>query len=190
MERQNYLVSLRLFNEKYEKLRSLSFYRKVFKEKTGVTVSRKAGEPVKVLRRGPKAESIDAFVLTFRFFIQDNEKSSFRNIAEVYENLPISQQKKELFKNSRTNLNAFLDSPSMFKIIDESPTRRDILETFIYGNLAHANKGKKETYDQWMSYPAFNQLIINEFVFILGIVMNFITYVKNLNDEVIKELRD
>jgi hypothetical protein len=189
MYNHDYLTAVKLFNEKYEKLRRCSFYRRVFGQKTGVTISKKVDKPLKVKRRGPSEEAIDAFVLTFRFFIQDNDKSSFRNIAKIYDSLPISRQKKSLFKLIRKRLNEFLDSESMLKLNKKPLIYRYVLDIFMYGGLSHANIKKKEKYDQWMSYPGFNQLIMNEFVFILGNVMNFITYIRNLNDEVIKELR-
>ncbi len=85
---------IRLFNEKAEKLKRCSFTSTVFNQKTGVHISAKKGEPVRIERNGPNEEAIDAFVLTFRFFIQNNEKISFRNLAELYNKLPIHKIKK------------------------------------------------------------------------------------------------
>ena len=188
MQKQNSLKALKLFNEKAEKLKKCSFTKMIFGNRSGVTLSAKVGEPIKIERQGPNEEAIDAFVLTFRFFIQDNEKSSFRNIAKIYEGLPVSQQKKDLFKYARNKLNEFLDSHSMLKINDQNLTNRQILDIFIYGGLSHANEKKKVIFDRWMANPILSQFMINEFVFILGNVMNFIMYIQNLNNEVIREL--
>jgi len=137
----------------------------------------------------PDEESIDAFVLTYRFFCQNTEMSSFENMEAVYEKLPISQQRKDSFKNARGQFNAWLDSIPSIEIENVILTRREILDIFIYGGLAHANKKKKEIFDQWMSDPLLSLFMTNEFVSILRKVMDFIIHIRNLNDEVIRELR-
>jgi len=123
-----------------------------------------------------------------RFFIQDNERCSIRNVARIYEGLPISKENKKRFRTSRSNLNKFLDSELPVKVDDETITLRGILEMFIYGDLAHANRKKRELLDQWMSYPLADVVVSNQFVFILEALMGFIAWVRSLNQEVIKEL--
>ena len=68
------LVSLKLYVEKAEKLLNTRFV-KHLKEtgKLSASISIKEGEEVKILRILPDQDAIDAFVLTFRFFIQDND---------------------------------------------------------------------------------------------------------------------
>jgi len=182
---------LMLFNEKATKLENYSFTQIVFNQDTGFTVSLKniREQPsLEVQRRGPDDEAIDAFVLTFRFFILDNEKSSFRNLASIYDALPISEEKKNNFKEARAYINKALDSTSFLNIDGMTLTYRHILETFIYGGLSHANENKKKEYDIWMLNPFSNQIVTNEFVYILGYIFIVIFYMRNLNTEVIKEL--
>ena len=63
--------ALRLFNEKAEKLARLSFMAKLTQHNAGVTISvqnlSEGGATVTQERRGPNEESIDTFVLTFRY---------------------------------------------------------------------------------------------------------------------------
>lgn len=70
-----------------------SFVHIMLYEKTGIhvtiDVSTKTG---KIERYGPSEESIYAFILTFRFFIQDNEVS-IRKLVEHYDNLKVSPRK-------------------------------------------------------------------------------------------------
>ena len=185
-----FLNSLKLFNEKALKLTNCSFTKNVFGQKTGVKICAERGKPVEVIRFGPDQEAIDAFVLTFRFFIQDNEKSSFRNLAKIYKKLSIPEAKKRQFSEARNALNEFLDStpPIQFNILGETLTNRRILEVFIYGGLAHANPEKKRIYDQWISISPLQPLLINQFIVILAKVLNIILYVAKLNAEVIGEL--
>lgn len=182
--------ALGLFNEKAEKLANCRFTRTVFGQKTGVEVRGERGKPVEVIRWGPDQEAIDAFVLTFRFFIQDNEKSSFRNMAKTYQNLPISDDIKARFAEARRILNEFLDStPSTsYNIGGETLNHRRILEVFVYGGLAHANPKKKRTYDRWMKMSVVCELLITDFVVILAKVMRIIQYVATLNVEAIEEM--
>jgi hypothetical protein len=74
----------------------MSFTQSIFTQAPGVTVRFLAEQAVvEIQRTGPHDESVDAFLLTFRFFIQDNESSSFRNMAQLYEQFPIAEERKE-----------------------------------------------------------------------------------------------
>lgn len=186
IDHEESIKTLRLFNEKVDTLKRLSFVKMVFMQDTGVQVSVSQRERIKVERLGPNEESISAFVLTFRYFIQDNERISFRNFAKLYNELPISHRIKEDFNNIRKSINNFLDSKSTVNI--ENSTNRYIMEVFVYGGLAHANPIKKEVFDRWMYKQILNTFLINEFVYILGVVMRAIEFMENLNLEVLKEL--
>ncbi len=183
--------ALELFNEKAEKLEKLSFTKTIFEGKSGIHISGKVGEPLSVIRFGPDEEATSAFVLTFRFFIQDNERSSFNNIEKIYNYLDIDKEEKEIFRSIRKNLNDFLNSEStglQIEVDGKKLSNRHILDVFVYGGLAHANKKKKQEYDSWMRNPVLSQLIENEFISILGVVMKYIISTKNLNEKVIKEI--
>jgi len=185
---QEDLEALELFNGKAEILKNSSFVKFLLEQKPGFTISWDKDESMRTETRWPNEEAIRAFILTFRFFIQKREKSSFRRMARVYDNLPISQEKKELFKNARKKLNEFLDSNSPLAINEQFLTYRQILWTFIYGEFAHANEKYKPMYDQWMSYGIFTMMLYHEFISTLGRVTSFIVYVQNLNEGVIEEL--
>src|SRR5689334_741049 len=139
MPGQENLEALKFFNEKASRLKNCSFTQIIFGQDTGATFSMEQGGPVTIEQRGPDQESIDAFVLTFRFFIQDNEKSSFRKMAAVYEGLPISEETKEKFRSARQYVNEMLESKSMIDVDGYHFIRREIMEIFIYGGLSHAN---------------------------------------------------
>ena len=178
MSIEQQINNLKFFNEKATKLENCSFTNVVFNQDTGIMISFKREEQprIEIQRRGPNDEAIDAFVLTFRFFIQDNEKSSFRNMVAIYERLPISEERKEEFKAARKYLNDFLDSNSFLNIDGVLLTYRHILDTFVYGGLSHANEKKKKEYDLWMLNPFSNQIVTNEFVVGLARVFDVIFY--------------
>lgn len=188
---ENYLRSLQLFNEKAEKLLQSRFVKFVRETKRfTVEIRAKRGEAVKLTKKLPDQHAIDEFVLTFRFFIQDNEKSSFRNMTKLYEEMPISQNLKEEFFDLARRLNEYLDSePSIkLKIDEQTYLRRTIMEVFIYGSLAHANLSKKNIYDKWRAEPITFSIIEFEFNTILETILRAIRIAEALNKKAIEEL--
>jgi hypothetical protein len=186
--------ALSLFNDKADKLFRLSFVKTMFETQTGVTLSWKAKEDGSYSemheRRGPEEEAIDAFVLTFRYFIQDNEESSFRKMAGHYENLPLDISFKNQYDAMRAEVNTFLDSQPEFRLEHNSKgySRREIMEVFIYGGLSHASPAKKAVYDVWMQSPLMRPLTENEFVYTIAAVFKAIEWTRELNASVLKEL--
>ena len=185
MDRADVLRSLKLFNEKAEKLAGNNFSRRVFEQDSGVTISAAEGQPVVVERRGPDQESIEVFVLTLRFFIQDNEPSSLRNVAKVYDVVLVSSELKERFREARQLLNDYLRSATYHATQGGRLTNQDVLDTFVWGGLAHANPGMKERYDEWMSFGGFSEVFWNTLVVVLATFMKAIAYIHDLNAEVI-----
>jgi len=157
MNNSEIVNSLKLFNEKAEKLERLSFIETISKYSSGFSIKiNKREDGLYDLiqeRRGPLEEAIDAFVLTIRFFIQDNEATSFRNLARLYECAPVDKEIKNDFINVRRQLNEYLDSNSGMAITvnEETLNHRKILDIVIYGGLSHADPEKK-----WEEGQIFN----------------------------------
>jgi hypothetical protein len=63
------------------------------------------------------------------------------------------------------------------------------METFIYGGLAHANPEKYRLFKAWMEYPPAAVLFNYCFVSVLGHVLRAISFIKNLNEEVILKFK-
>ncbi|MGB2842228.1 MAG: hypothetical protein WBC40_07115 [Halobacteriota archaeon] len=189
-EKEEIIESLRLFNEKYDKLMSLGFVKKIFEEKIGFTMSVKKDAPVDFQRHGPEGESIDAFVLTYRFFIQNNERISFQNMSEIYGRKEITQDRKEAFKNIRETINNFLDSNSILTINDKTYTHREIQDIFVYGGLSHANKAKKRIFDSWKRNQLLFGMLEEDFVGTLATILNAIQAIARLNLNVLKDIED
>ena len=182
--------SLKLFNEKAEKLKSYNFTKNIISDGFGITISAKEDEPVNIETRFPTNESIEAFILTLRFFIQDNEISSFRNLAKVYSNLPSYRDEKRAFFNTRDELYDFLNSPDKslnIKINTKEFSNKEIFEIFIYGGLAHANKSKKKIYDEWMANPMLKPITENAFINVMSGILQCILHVQELNDLLISD---
>lgn len=181
------ISTLMLFNEKADKLAALTFVKGL--ENSGVTISGKLGQPVQAQRFGPGDESIEAFVLTMRFFVQDNETISFRNMADLYAGLPVDPEIIKKFNDARTKTNSDLDKTSPIKLNNQELTFRAIFEVFMWGGLAHANARKKIVYDSWTKNPILFPLLQNEFIYALGILLNMIFFTRALNEAALRQLQ-
>lgn len=184
----NDLKAMKLFNDKAKKLNDNTFTTKITSEGFGITISAKKDEPVNVEKRFPADESIEAFVLTLRFFIQDNEASSFRNLAKIYLKLPDYRTEKSDFLTVRKQLNDYLDSPDKSLNINENGkilTNIEIFNIFLYGGLAHANKDLEKKYNEWKANPLLYPLLQGEFINIMSNILRSILLVQELNESLI-----
>lgn len=107
-------------------------------------------------RTGPDEESVRAAILTIRFFCQDNERISLRNMATFVDGLPVNQALKDEFADIRDEFNSYLDlehGPPHFRFGDNIVTNREIFEAFMYGEYAHLTKC--DTIDGWKKLVSF-----------------------------------
>ena len=136
----------------------------------------------------PDNEAIDAFVLTLRFFIQDNESTSLRNFAGLYSGLPVEKDVIDSFNGARDALNTFLDSRSFLTINGQQFASREIFDVFMWGELAHANAQKKQIFDSWRRDTWIFPILQNEFVYAISKILQTIFYVANLNQQALEKL--
>ncbi len=102
-------------------------------------------------RVAPDEESIKAFLLTLRFFVQNNERMSIYNISKIVDDLNINSGSKSKFQNARLELNTYLDNPSNVHITFNKIvlTLGEIFMTFLYGLYAHENEEKAKLLETW-----------------------------------------
>jgi hypothetical protein len=193
-ESEKQIAALRYFNEKVKELLESSFVKAVTTPNAGVTLEFEGREDgsgeLRAKVRGPSHEAIKAFVLTLRFFIQDNETISLRNIASLYDAGNIDPQQKAYFNSARGAVNKLLDSPNLMNVSynNNIPTNREVMEVFLYGGLAHANPPKVERFKEWMSFPPAAALLQNCFNIILGNVLRALDYIRLVNETTIQQL--
>lgn len=193
MSHNSYLQKLQQFNEKVREIKETNFTRWFKRNKLSFTFP-VLGLGYKGARRFPTSESVRAFVLLFRFFMQDNEAISIRNIANVYNGAPISAQTKSSFSFYRDHLNSFLHSVPGVRVVGERRLGKlnnwKILEIFIYGKLAH------QTERQYVRY----QIIENDdhlcgmywfnFFSVLSTCLYYIVKISEVNKDAIRELKE
>jgi len=202
--------ALLLFIEKVEELKSSQFFSFYFNISQQIQVKQEIKKVNntwigRCYLNEPHEEVIKAYILPFRFFIQDNEICSIRNITEKV--LPELNQQftNEIgeYNKVREILNQYLDSAPGIKFNFTKGEKsisfsvnRQILDTFIYGHYAHANiqNDKKEWYDFIHSHPNEGTNIIkrNHFRFeainILLTVTNFLVILSNIIKKILNRI--
>lgn len=186
------LQTLRLFNDKVQKLNDLHYAQA--SSNSRVTISCEIQEDGTwrgvCARTGPPSALVDAFVLSLRFFIQNNERTSLVNMADLYARTPLDAQLKARFISARKAFNSFLDAPNNLNlIVDGSPlSHREIMDVFVYGDLAHANSEKHQRFQRWMSFPPNAALLQNCFDQTLAAMLQALNFIADLNRKAIMQI--
>lgn len=186
-ELKKILEVLNLYNKKTKKLLGLDVVRGF--PPTGDTARTKVEEQTSFIISPIEGETLDAFILTYRLFIQKRERISIRKLKELYENSLIPKELKNKFNKLRNDLNQFLDGFTNISHNNHTFSRREIQNIFIYGDYSHLEEDKVRILDFWDNIPIFKSIIERgELTFILGVVVFFINEISKLNEETIKYL--
>jgi hypothetical protein len=180
--------TLRLFNEKAEKLNSLQFVAALRAGKGSYKMKGRVGQPLQVTGDFASVDEVDAFVLTLRLFIQDNEPISIRRLVAAYEQTPELAPLLDKVRGIREKLNKHLDGPSPIIWQLEQVPRRRILEVFLYGGLAHTHRGKTEEYASWMEHEYMAMPFQAEFYDIVAALTQTVFWLRQENLEALEIL--
>jgi len=172
---------LRLFNDKADELDGSRFARALYDQQSGVIVQGGLTGPAEAVFVGPDDEAIRAFVLTIRLFQQNGDGISIQQLADIYAEPGVPQDVRVEFDRVCKALNDRLDSNTMFVIDNVHLTRRRVLNTFLYGELAHVNPNKRVVYEQWQTMGMAFALMSNEFVVTLGEFFNCVRWIRDIN---------
>ena len=115
-------------------------------------------------------------------FIQNNESTALSNIAKLYADANIEAEISAQLFEIRDALNSYLDAPSNLSISEEGPmSHRDILDLFIYGDLAHANNSTIEANFRDISSTAFFPLFQEDFSQSVRVLVSALHEIQQLN---------
>lgn len=179
---------LEIFNEKAEKLDRYSFTRFFREGNLGYSYREDDRGGGEFSFSGPSEESTDAFALTIRMFLQNNDLLGIANLDSLYQRLPISATLKAQFSEARSRLNAQLDGSSNVVVRGESLSNRTILNAFLYGLLAHTSLRERETIDGWAKDSIQFQLLQMVFFGILADILEFVFWTHEHNRFAMAEL--
>jgi len=176
-----------LFRQKFAKLVRSTVWGAIRENEIQFSVSANVGEPVRLSATGPSEEAVDAFVLTLRFFLQDNESISIRNLAELLHRLPLDSEMRDRVVEMRIAFNSALDRPCGIKIDAEHPSNREVLEIFVYGGLAHANPQKRAVFENWSMQPIIMGMMTHVFFSNLVKVLHLLVFFDHTFHDVLDE---
>ena len=174
------IEKLKLFNRKAKRLEESNFWQWFGDNKLQLNYNWGVSHSF----QSPEQESLEAFLLTFRLFQQNNDYISIKNIKKVYHAIDIPEEYKNQFSQIRNYLNQYLNKPSPI----QGYSNKEILKSFIYGELAHFTQ--REDYEN-LHISEFGGLY-SDFQFIDIVINNtgFILRIKHLNEKVIEHLEN
>jgi hypothetical protein len=176
-----------LFNEKFEELQSSGFVKNWVGKKINYNFDFEKDE---VNQEIPNKDEIKSFILTLRFFIQDNESCSLRNLSNQYGDAELPGEIVSEFENIKAFLNKYLDSKTGFGPKDETQySFRYIFESYIYGHHAHSNDQKRNEIKKWQESKFIGSHTNYFFIEILFKVYFLLKKVKIVNEKALKHLQ-
>jgi hypothetical protein len=154
------LEVLRLFNEKVARSESTGLAQ--FLEQDMPNVTMKIDQVISSTQVGPNVEivgrvwstldnvdqdTIDAFVLTYRMFVQRNDRVSLDSLRKIYDRSWMPGEAAESFREATTQVETYLDSTLDVQFAPgQEITRRHLVDTLLYGALAHSNQEKEREF--------------------------------------------
>ena len=143
--------TLELFNKKADEIVNSSFVKESRQKNIGFNISSQMNDETRnfdttydVVHHNK--DFINSIVLPIRMFIQNNDRISICKMSLLYKRLPSIYDYKKTFDVVQNYLNSYLDEKAR-TFLDDQPSKRELLDTIIYGELAHLNreKSKKKT---------------------------------------------
>ncbi|GEM_PF-3223716 len=158
--------TLKIFIERAERVLRSGLVQNVLSHQLGYSMKWKIGEGITIQYPDCHEDDRDAFVLSLRLFIQNNDTISIHNVSQIIETLPVSNTVKEPFRQQRAELNRYLDSNPMFTAFGEPKNYRDLLNTFVYGDLSHFDANLRPAFLRWMTDPLVRPHMKTQFLMV------------------------
>lgn len=151
MKHAEEIETLKTFSRKVERLLKSKFTENVLKKHLKWSWSWRINEGSTLDYPDCDEEDRDAFILTLRLLIQNNDLISIAKVSTIILSLPISTKIIDPWKHNRTELNRYLDSPPSFTAFGEPKTHRDLIFTLIYGEWSHLDPKYRPAIERWLS---------------------------------------
>lgn len=180
-------AALTLFNEKLDALRYGRFVRSLKRSGYGYNVRFPTGKKA-VTKLRPAEDAIRAALLTIRFFVQDNEPCSFRNLSKIYVDLRIPAEIRIEFRDRRKLFNDYLDSEEhvSLHLSSQRMTPRKVFAAVTYGDLAHSTRHHRVLYKKLSAGPLQTAFSHQDYVRCLIVLLKFAFSIGRLNKQVLR----
>jgi hypothetical protein len=131
-------------------------------------------------------KELNAALLTFRLFIQENEPISFPQLHKVLDDPGLSETFKAKLTQARQTYFKYLDGypanikPAFFEE-GEHPSRNDILRVVLYGSMAHINNPSlRMKFKHWTREGVRENVLYHVFVRTVSNILLMINLVATL----------
>ncbi|NBB81178.1 MAG: hypothetical protein GVY36_17355 [Verrucomicrobia bacterium] len=150
MAHETEIETLRTFSKKVKRLLDSRFTENVLKKHLKWNWSWKAGEGSVLDYPDCDDDDRDAFLLTLRLLIQNNDLISIANVTRIIDSLPLSEKITDPWTHNRTELNNYLDSNPFFTAFGEPKSYRELIDTLIYGEWSHLDPKYRPAVEKWL----------------------------------------
>jgi hypothetical protein len=134
-------------------------------------------------------DEIDAFVLSYRVFTQDNDRLSIRSLSAIFAKDWMHPHARECFEDARAQLNRHLDSAATVAFPEGQISVRSLVDIIIYGGLAHSNEQKARVFDSW-ERSGFKGFIWVDFMAYAREAVETLKYMRNLIRDLIASIEE
>lgn len=183
-----------LFVERAREIVSFSFAQEIRqKGALSIRISTKAGESLRIEYTEPSREAYAAFILVLRSFIDNRDGISLFSLrtndivpgsmAELLNDGGVSDQWKAAYSAIRDDVVVSLQEMPQHLEIPDMPTRKVLLETFVYGDFAHLNSDKRLRLQGWRAKDLIYTLYKQEFAGILVQLLNAIQHMLHYSEQ-------
>ena len=171
---------LQTFTEKLSRLEQSSLKRFLSSKGWKMSWDFEANGPAEDAQM-PEIEHLEAYVLNLRFFIQDREPTSLKNMSALYRAQCNKPELLEQFEEVRDAMNDALDREMWFRFNDQPMTYRMLFFGMIYTRFAHANKTDYVTLDQMTAHGFGREMAMHEFLKCVCVVHAALVIINKLN---------
>jgi len=180
--------TLKIFVERAERVLRTRLVQQVLSRQLSCRMDWKEGQGMTIDYPDCHEDDRDAFVLSLRLFIQNNDKISIYNIAKIIEDLPFSDAIKAPFHEQRSELNRYLDATPFFRAGAEPKNYRELLNTIIYGDLSHFDPKLRPMLQRWMADPFVWPHMQTQFLMVCQTIVLCLTVFRTVAQMALDEL--
>lgn len=142
-------------------------------------------DKLKIVSVRPDQDNINAFILSFRFFIQKRDgvsimESQNKSMKKIFDSNFVTDQERGNFYTVSKNIDSFFLESTNMTIYDENISNYTLMDTFIYGSLAHTNKSKAEKFNLWMSREDAREFLWHKFSIIILTVLQGVQCIRDM----------
>lgn len=179
---------LRAFNRLADRVSSSSFLAHMREEGTGLQARRRPDGFWDFYDMGPEGENTDSALLAIRQVLLKREPVYFERIVDHFSRLPADAATRAAVAEVWANLAVHLNSPVALQPKDQMPTRREVLDVFLYGGLVHSDHDKAGRLARWKQNPAVFLLLYEEYLHALADIADVIEWQAARNREALDAL--